>query len=176
MPCTRFYPSTLELLRQRLALLFADLSLHVKIALLAYNDAGDMLGTCVVQDLVVDRLHHLEAIAGCDRVDQDVSVYTYGMLGIEDRVLILSGSVDYVTGIRASLVLDTLCERCLDGRIVGIDKDVLHVPHDQSGFACDNLGGQPTDLQLTLRYSPTLRLPRTANFRFVSLLLAAAMV
>ena len=53
--------------------------LYMQIALLPHDDAGNRLCARVIEDLVVDRLHHLEAGTQRDRVDEDVAVDANGM-------------------------------------------------------------------------------------------------
>ena len=107
----------------------------MQVALLADNNAGDVLGARVIENLVVYGLDHLKAVARGNAVDQDVAVDADRVLGIEDRVLILTSSVDNVAVVFLSLVGDGLAENVLNGRVVRVDKRVLDVADDQRGFA-----------------------------------------
>ena len=121
----------------------------------------------VVQDLVSDDAHHLEALLAADRVDDHVAVDANEVLGVEDAVFVLAGGVDHLDGKVMVAVADDLAESVLDGRVVGVDKVAVDVLHCEGGFACarvvllgegyfllarrqDERGGIPTDLLPTM--------------------------
>ena len=128
--CADLDPCGLELRCQLLSLCLADLPLHVQIALLPDNDTGHGLGSGVVQDLVVDSLDHVEAITRGDAVDEHVAVNANGVFRIEDRVLILAGSVDDVAVVFLASVRDGLLEDVFDSGVVRVDKSVLDISDD----------------------------------------------
>lgn len=136
VPGADFDPSGLELRSELFAFCLGDLSLNVKIALLTDNDARDRLGASVIENLVVNGLDHVEAIARGDAVDEHVTVDADGVFGVEDRIFILTGSVDDVAVVFLTLVGDGLLEDVLDGRVVRVDESVLNVSDDQRRFAC----------------------------------------
>lgn len=103
----------------------------MQIALLANNEARNRLGACVIKDLVVYGLDHVEAVTGCDAVDEHVAVNANGVFGVEDRVFVLTSSVDDIAVIFLTLVSDGLLEDVLDGRVVGVDEGVFDVADDQ---------------------------------------------
>ena len=123
-------PRRLELRSELLALCLGDLPLYMQVALLADNNAGDRLGACVVEDLVVDSLDHVEAIAGSDAVDEHVTVDADGVFRVEDRILVLACCVDDIAVVFLPFVGDGLLKDVLDGRVVRIDKGVLDVSDD----------------------------------------------
>jgi hypothetical protein len=73
----------------------ADLPLDAEVALLADQHTGHLLNSREIQDLVVDRLHHLERLAGVDRVDQEVAVDTDCVFRREEGVLVLGSMRAY---------------------------------------------------------------------------------
>ena len=90
----------------------------------------------MVQDLVSDDAHHLEALLAADRVDDHVAVDANEVLGVENAVFILAGGVDHLDGKVMVAVADDLAESVLDGRVVGVDKVAVDVLHCEGGFAC----------------------------------------
>ena len=76
-------------------------------------------------ELLVDDADHLETLSVGDRVDEDVSVDSDGMLGREERILVLAGSIDDRDVVVDTLEGDLLEVWLLDGRIVGLDEVVL---------------------------------------------------
>lgn len=131
-------PSGLELCGELLCFGLGDLPLDMQIALLTNNDTGDGFGARVIEDLVVDGLDHVEAIAGCDAVDEHVAVDANGVFGIENRVFILAGCVDDVAVVFLALVGDGFLEDVFNGGVVRVDKGVFDVSNDQGGFACES--------------------------------------
>lgn len=105
--------------------------LDVQIALLAHDYARHMLGAGVVENLVIHGLHHLEAVSRGDAVHQNIAMDTNGMLGIQNRVLVLPRCVDDVTVVVLALVLDGLLKDILDGRVVRVDECIFYVSHDE---------------------------------------------
>lgn len=90
----------------------------------------------MVQDLISDDAHHLEALLAANRVDDHVAVDADEVLGVEDAVFILAGGVDHLDGKVMVAVADDLAESVLDGRVVGVDKMAVDVLHCEGGFAC----------------------------------------
>lgn len=90
----------------------------------------------VVQDLIPDDAHHLEALLAADRVDDHVAVDANEVLGVKDAVFILAGGVDHLDGKVMVAVADDLAESVLDGRVVGVDEVAVDVLHCERGFAC----------------------------------------
>lgn len=90
----------------------------------------------MVQDLISDDAHHLEALLAADRVDDHVAVDTNEVLGVEDAVFILASGVDHLDGKVMVAVADDLAESVFDGRVVGVDKVAVDVLHCEGGFAC----------------------------------------
>jgi len=97
----------------------------------------------VVQDLVPDDAHHLEALLAADRVDDHVAVNADKVLGVEDAVLVLAGGVDHLDGEVVVAVADHLAEGIFDGRVVRVDKVAVDVLDCEGGFAwaCQKGGG-----------------------------------
>lgn len=124
----------------------------------------------MVQDLISNNAHHLEALLAADRVDDHVAVDANEVLGVEDAVFILAGGVDHLDGKVMVAVADDLAESVFDGRVVGVDKVAVDVLHCEGGFACARVvlvrrrvllraedrtssgrrGGVPTDLLPTM--------------------------
>ena len=90
----------------------------------------------MIQDLISDDAHHLEALLAANRVDDHVAVDANEVLGVEDAVFILAGGVDHLDGKVMVAVADDLAESVLDGRVVGVDKVAVDVLHCEGGFAC----------------------------------------
>ena len=55
----------------------------------AYYYTRDGVHPAEVDDLVIYDVHHIERLVVCDRVHEDVAMDADGMLGIENRVLVL---------------------------------------------------------------------------------------
>ena len=53
------------------------------------DDTRDVVHSAEIDDLVVHDLHHVERLLGRDGVHEHVAVDADGMLGVEDRVLVL---------------------------------------------------------------------------------------
>ena len=53
------------------------------------DDTGNLVHSAKIDDLVVHDLHHVERLLGRDRVDENIAMDANGMLGVEDRVLVL---------------------------------------------------------------------------------------
>lgn len=81
----------------------------------------------MVQDLVSDDAHHLEALLAADGVDNHVAMNADEVLGVENAVLVLASSVDHLYGEVMVAVADNLAESVLDGRVVGIDKVAVDI-------------------------------------------------
>ena len=90
----------------------------------------------MVQDLISDDAHHLEALLAADRVDDHVAVDTNEVLRVENAVFILASGVDHLDGKVMVAVADDLAESVFDGRVVGVDKVAVDVLHCERGFAC----------------------------------------
>lgn len=90
----------------------------------------------MVQDLIPDDAHHLEALLAADRVDDHVAVDANEVLGVKDAVFILAGGVDHLDGKVMVAVADDLAESVLDGRVVGVDEVAVDILHCEGGFAC----------------------------------------
>jgi hypothetical protein len=89
----------------------------------------------VVQDLVPDDAHHLEALLAADRVDDHVAVDADKVLGVEDAVLVLAGGVDHLDGEVVVAVADDFAKGVFDGRVVRVDKVAVDVLDCEGGFA-----------------------------------------
>jgi nanoRNase/pAp phosphatase (c-di-AMP/oligoRNAs hydrolase) len=64
-----------------------------KVYLGADYDTGDFLYSTKVDDLVINDLDHFKGISRGDRVDENKAMDADGMLGVEDRVLVLANEV-----------------------------------------------------------------------------------
>lgn len=151
-----------------------------------------MVHPAEVDDLVVDDLDHVERFAGRHRVDEDVSMDAYGMLGIQDCVFVLSetgfslggwllivrtaylaSGIYDVTIIVYAVEVDGFRERALDSGIVGLDKVVLDELNHERRLAWRTQEARGRELSVRQAagradYIPTERDPRTAIFRFLS--------
>lgn len=90
----------------------------------------------MVENLVPDDAHHLEALLARDRVDDHVAVNADKVLVVENRVFILARGVDDFHGKVLVAVADDLAERVLDGGVVRVDKMAIDVLHRQRALAC----------------------------------------
>lgn len=95
----------------------------------------------MVQDLVSDDAHHLEALLAAHRVDDHVAVDADKVLRVEDAVLVLAGGVDHLDGKVMVAVADDFAESVFDGRVVRVDKVAVDVLHCEGGLACGALLG-----------------------------------
>ena len=90
----------------------------------------------VVQDLVSDDAHHLEALLAADRVDDHVAVDADEVLGVENAVLVLAGGVDHLDGKVMVAVADDLAESVFDRRVIRVNKVPVNILDCEGGFAC----------------------------------------
>lgn len=67
--------------------------LGLEIYFLADDDDGNLAGAAEVDNLVIDGGDHLERLPRVDGVDKEVTVNTVGVLGREERVLVLDVSI-----------------------------------------------------------------------------------
>lgn len=77
------------------------------------DDTWYLVHAAEISDLVVDDLDHVEGLSRGNRVDEDVTVYAYGMLGIEYRVLILPRIAGLVARTLGYLVVSAPVRRYL---------------------------------------------------------------
>lgn len=90
----------------------------------------------VIQDLIPNNAHHLEALLAADRIHNHIAMNSDEVLGVEDAVLVLAGGVDHLDGKVVVAVADDLAESVFDGRIVRVDEVPVDVLHCEGGFAC----------------------------------------
>jgi hypothetical protein len=90
----------------------------------------------MVQDLISDDAHHLEALLAADRIDNHIAMNTNKVLGVEDAVLVLAGGVDHLDGKVMVAVADDFAESVFDGRVVRVDEVPVDVLHCEGRFAC----------------------------------------
>lgn len=90
----------------------------------------------VIQDLIPNNAHHLEALLAADRIHNHVAMNANKVLGVEDAVLVLAGGVDHLDGKVMVAVADDLAESVFDGRVVRVDEVPVDVLHCEGGFAC----------------------------------------
>lgn len=64
-------------------------SLHLQIALGAYNNTGNLRQTAEINDLVIDNLDHFEGVAGGDGVYEDIAMDPDRVLRIQRRIFVL---------------------------------------------------------------------------------------
>lgn len=76
----------------------------------------------VVQNLVSDYLHHFEGCQGRHGVHEHVAVNADEVLGVQDAVLILAGSIDDFGQVILSLVSYRLAKCVLDRRVITVHK------------------------------------------------------
>ena len=89
----------------------------------------------MVQNLVANDAHHLEALLAADRVDDHVTVDANEVFGVEDAVLVLAGGVDHLDGEVMVAVADDFAKGVLDGWVVGVDKVAVDILDCEGGFA-----------------------------------------
>lgn len=89
----------------------------------------------MVQDLVSDDAHHLEALLAADGVDNHVAMDANKVLGVENAVLVLASSVDHLYGEVMVAVADDFAESIFDGRVVRVDKVAVDILDCERGFA-----------------------------------------
>lgn len=89
----------------------------------------------MVQDLISDDAHHLEALLARDGVDNHVPMYTNKVLAIEDSIFVLAGGIDDLDGKVRVLVPNHFAKRVLDGWVVGVDEVAVDVLDGQGAFA-----------------------------------------
>ena len=61
----------------------------IEIALGPHDDAGNIRNPTKVHNLVIHNLDHVERVPRGYRVDQNVSMNSYGMLSIDWRIFVL---------------------------------------------------------------------------------------
>lgn len=94
-PSSVLPPSTLVFIEQRVSLHetlakgWRRVPLGCEIALVAYEDHGNGIATCVVENLVADDGAHLERRPARDRVDEHPTVQADCMLRAQDAELVL---------------------------------------------------------------------------------------
>ena len=89
----------------------------------------------MVQDLIPNNAHHLEALLAADRIHNHISMNTDKVLRVEDAVLVLAGGVDHLDGKVMVAVADDFAESVFDGRVVRVDEVPVDVLHCERGFA-----------------------------------------
>lgn len=90
----------------------------------------------MVQDLISDDAHHLEALLAADRIYNHVAVDADKVLGVENAVFVLAGGVDHLDGKVMVAVADDLAESVFDGRVVRVHEVAIDILHCEGGFAC----------------------------------------
>ena len=89
----------------------------------------------MVQDLIPNDAHHLEALLAADRVHNHVPMNADKVFRIENRVFILAGGVDDFDGKVLVLQTDDFAEGVFDGGVVGVDEVAVDVLDREGGFA-----------------------------------------
>lgn len=89
----------------------------------------------MIQDLIPNDAHHLEALLAADGVDNHVPMNADKVFRIENRVFILAGGIDDFDGEVLVLQTDDFAEGVLDGGVVGVDEVAVDVLDREGGFA-----------------------------------------
>lgn len=77
----------------------------------------------VVENLISNNSNHVEGLARCDRVNDDVAMNSDEMLRVQDAVFILASRVHDLRSKVLAFVLDGAAECILDRRVVALHKD-----------------------------------------------------
>lgn len=81
-----------------------DLSFTLQIALVAHNDHGKVVLVFDAQDLLLKRCNFVEALTGCDRVDEQESFSCPHVLLSHGGVLFLTRSIEDIE--QGDLIID----------------------------------------------------------------------
>lgn len=141
----------------------------------------------MVQNLVTNCPYHLEWLTRCNWINNDISMDSNEMLGIQDtifvlwekfwfsssifvswriRVFYLSCSVDNLSCIILAIVLDNSAESILNCRVIAVDEVVFNKTDRERWFAwaTEMLDFLPTTMSKLNEFVPTERLPTIAIF------------
>ena len=108
--CGCFKKGCLQVLGEFLSGSLGYDSVHVKVTLVSDKDERERWIAEEVYKLIIEGLHHLEALLAVDGVDQDISVNIHGVLGGEDAVLVLACCVDHKNLVILALYFHILVE------------------------------------------------------------------
>ena len=120
---------------ERLCLVAGDLAFKLEVAFVSDEDAGDGCGAGDVEDLVADDLEGLKRVHRGHRVDENVPVDAQRILRVENRVVVLPGSVGNLQVIPLAVHVKRLFKHSLDRRVVRVGKHIVHKPDRQARLA-----------------------------------------
>lgn len=84
--------------------LLGDLSFSLQIALVAHDDHGKVVLVFHTQDLLLERCDFVEALTGCDRVNEQETFTCPHVLLSHGRVLFLTGGIENIE--QGDLIVD----------------------------------------------------------------------
>ena len=157
--------------------------LGVQVALLTHQHTWYCGCASIIQDLIINSLNHLETRARSNGIHEYVTMYTYCMLRVQDRVFVLPCCIDNIALEVLSAVLDGFLKHILNRWVIGIHESIFHKSNNQRRFTLTPLvyvvrsrdmrtgRFQQPDVVLKLdpvcTHVPTDRDPSTAIFRFL---------
>ena len=157
--------------------------LGVQVALLTHQHTWYCGCASIIQDLIINSLNHLETRARSNGIHEYVTMNTYCMLRVQDRVFVLPCCIDNIALEVLSAVLDGFLKHILNRWVIGIHESIFHKSNNQRRFTLTPLvyvvrsrdmrtgRFQQPDVVLKLdpvcTHVPTDRDPSTAIFRFL---------
>jgi len=117
------------------ALLYLDLALIDKIALVTAEDHGDVINILHTENLFAEGSDFVERATGSDSVDEEEALAGAHVLVTHSAVFLLTSSIEDIEEGGLTVDGDLLPVTVLDGRIVFIDEVILDELDSKSGLS-----------------------------------------